>query len=69
MSGERAKSGKKHRKYGRNKRFCDRYKLEGRREKNKAKKEARHVKRMEKQQDKKDECERKITRGHPPARE
>jgi hypothetical protein len=39
-----AKQGKKNRKLGRNKKVCDKYKLEGRREKNKAIRRARHLK-------------------------
>jgi len=38
--------GGKNKKYGRNKLFADRYKREGRYEKNKAKSLARHLKRM-----------------------
>ena len=37
-----AKKTKKHRKHGRNKAFCERYLAEGRREKNKARRQARH---------------------------
>lgn len=39
-----AKGGKKNRKYLRNKPFCERYAKEGRRERNKAKKLKRHMK-------------------------
>ena len=38
------KQGKKNRKHGRNKAFCQQYRLEGRREKNKARKLAKHLK-------------------------
>ena len=34
--GGRPKGGKKNRKYGRNKKFCEKYRNENRREKNKA---------------------------------
>ena len=34
MAGLKAKGGKKNRKYGRMKKFCERYKLEGRKKKN-----------------------------------
>lgn len=40
------KGGKKNRKYGRNKKFCERYRLEGRREKNRKIRLARHLKRF-----------------------
>lgn len=44
MSGtQRAKKTKKHRKYERNKDFCDMYKRTNQREKNKVKKLARHL--------------------------
>jgi len=39
-------SGAKGRKIGRNKQFCEMYRLQGRREKNKALKQARHQKRL-----------------------
>lgn len=45
MAKAKAKGGKKNRKYGRNKKWCERYRAEGRREKNKAAKQARHRKR------------------------
>jgi len=45
MSKAKAKGGKKGRKIGRNKNFCDMYKLQGRREKNKKKRKIRHLKR------------------------
>jgi hypothetical protein len=38
MAGERAKGGKKNRKFGRNSKKCQRYFLENRREKNKKRK-------------------------------
>ena len=41
-----ASAGKKNRKYGRNKLVCEQYQREGRREKNKAAKLARHIKRQ-----------------------
>lgn len=41
MAGEKAKGGKRGRKHGRNKVFCQRYKLEGREDKNREKKVAR----------------------------
>ncbi len=44
MAGSGAKKGGKNRKYGRNKRFCDRYKIEGRETKNRARKMSRHLK-------------------------
>ena len=34
MAGLKASGGKKNRKYGRNKKFCEKYRLENRREKN-----------------------------------
>ena len=48
MAGAKAKGGKKGRKHGRNSAFCQRYQLENRYEKNKAKRQARHVRRVEK---------------------
>lgn len=48
MSGIKAKSGKKNRKHGNNKMFCERYESEGRREKNKARRQATHLRRAEK---------------------
>lgn len=48
MNTQNRKKGKKNRKHGRNKKFCERYRLEGRREKNKARKAIRHAKRMAK---------------------
>ena len=44
------KAGAKGRKIGRNKQFCEMYRLQGRREKNKALKQARHQKRMVRKQ-------------------
>lgn len=44
----KAKGSKKNRKHGNNKKFCERYRAEGRREKNKARKAIRHAKRMAK---------------------
>ncbi len=41
------KGGKRH---GRNKKFCERYRLEGRWEKNKRLKQARHLKRVKRKQ-------------------
>ena len=38
MSGIQAKGGKKNRKFGRNKKFCEQYEIQGRRLKNKLKK-------------------------------
>lgn len=38
------RGGKKNRKWGRNKKFCERYRAEGRREINKAARLARHLK-------------------------
>lgn len=49
MAGNKAKGGKKNRKFGRNKASCERYRKEGRREKNKARKQARHQRRMARQ--------------------
>lgn len=43
MSGERAKGGKKNRKYGRNKKWCEQYKARGMREINKAFRLMRHL--------------------------
>lgn len=42
--GKARRGGKKNRKYGRNKKFCERYRAEGRREKNAAIKAARRAK-------------------------
>lgn len=47
MAGEKAKGGRKNRKYGRNVDFCKKYALEGRRAKNKRKKINRHLKKHE----------------------
>jgi hypothetical protein len=44
--GGKPKGGKKNRKFGRNKKWCERYRAEGRREKNKAKKAARIARRQ-----------------------
>ena len=38
------KKGKKNRKHGRNRKFCERYRAENRRERNKRKKQIRHLK-------------------------
>jgi hypothetical protein len=43
MAGEKAKGGRKNRKYGRNVKFCQKYALENRRAKNKRKKLNRHI--------------------------
>ncbi len=43
MAGTKAKSGKKGRKIGRNKAFCERYRAEGRRLKNKIAKLRSHL--------------------------
>ena len=48
MSGLKAKGSKKGRKIGRNKIKCNRYKLEGRKEKNKARRTARVEARLRK---------------------
>lgn len=42
------KKGKKNRKWGRNKKSCERYRLEERREKNKARKAAKYARHMAK---------------------
>jgi len=44
MAGTKAKGSKKNRKFGRHKAHCARYKAEGRREKNKARKIKKHLK-------------------------
>ncbi len=44
IPGAKHKGGKKNRKWGRNKKFCERYRIEGRRERNKARKAIRHLK-------------------------
>ena len=44
LGKKKAKGGKKGRKIGRNKKFCDMYALTGRRLKNKALRKARHMK-------------------------
>lgn len=43
--GGKPKGGKKNRKYGRNKKWCTKYKLENRKEKNKLLRRLRHLKR------------------------
>lgn len=43
-----AKGGKKNRKHGRNKVFCEKYRSENRRARNKERKRIRHEKRMAK---------------------
>lgn len=48
---KKAKGGKKNRKWGRNKKFCERYRAENRREINKARKTVRHQKRVAKQKE------------------
>lgn len=48
MAGQKAKGGTKNRKYGGNKAFCERYRKEGRREKNKARRLRRHLKKFPK---------------------
>lgn len=45
MGATPKKGGKKNRKHGRNKKSCERYKLEGREAKNKARNVAREAKR------------------------
>lgn len=45
MAGIKAKGGKKNRKHGRNKKSCERYRLEGRAGKNKTRRLKRHAKR------------------------
>ncbi len=47
MSNKTRKGGKKNRKWGRNKVSCERYRREDRRAKNKARKQAKHAKRVE----------------------
>jgi hypothetical protein len=44
MAEKHHKGGKKNRKHGRNKKWCERYRAENRRAKNKAKRLARHLK-------------------------
>jgi len=44
MAGQKAKGSKKNRKFGRHKAHCQRYRIEGRREKNKLKKQKKHEK-------------------------
>lgn len=46
QEGGRKRAGKKNRKHGRNKKFCQRYLLEGREAKNKARKAKREAKRQ-----------------------
>lgn len=46
QGGKARRGGKKNRKHGRNKEFCDRYSREGRRERNKARKLTRHLKKF-----------------------
>lgn len=46
MSGIKAKGGKKNRKYGRNKTWCEAYRKRGQREINKRKKMIKHNKRF-----------------------
>lgn len=45
MASTKQKAGKKNRKHGRNKLFCERYRREGRREKNKAIRLRKHLRR------------------------
>lgn len=45
LGKKKAKGGKKGRKIGRNKKFCDLYALENRRMRNKVRRKARHMKR------------------------
>ncbi len=47
-NGKARKGGKKNRKYGRNKVFCERYRREGREEINRQRRIARHKRRMSK---------------------
>lgn len=42
-TGRKAKSGKKNRKWGRNKAFCERYRREGRQELNRIRRIKRHL--------------------------
>lgn len=44
--GKSRRGGKKNRKHGRNKKFCERYFKEGRRESNKGRKLIRHIKKF-----------------------
>lgn len=46
--GGRPKGGKKNRKYGRNKKFCEKYRNENRREKNKTLRIEREARRLAK---------------------
>lgn len=46
MAEQARKRGKKNRKHGRNKKSCEQYRKTGQREKNKARKHARHLKRL-----------------------
>ena len=50
MAGQKAKGSKKTRKYGRHKKWCERYKFLGRREINKALKLMRHLRKHEDRQ-------------------
>lgn len=45
MAGAKAKGGKKGRKIGRNAKYCERYRIEGREIKNKRRRLRRHLKR------------------------
>jgi hypothetical protein len=45
-SQQRQRRGKKNRKHGRNKKWCERYRARGQEAKNKAKRQARHLKRI-----------------------
>lgn len=44
MAGVKSKGGKKNRKWSRNKLFCAKYRTEGRQQKNKLRRIARHLK-------------------------
>jgi hypothetical protein len=44
MSGIKAKGGKKNRKYGRNRKWCEAYRARGQKEINKARKQKRRAK-------------------------
>ena len=46
MAGEKARGGRKNRKYGRNKKFCERYTIENTRIRNKRVKLKRHLRRQ-----------------------
>ena len=60
-SGKARRGGKKNRKHGRNKKFCERYLKEGRRETNKVRKLVRHTKKFPNDQ----EAVRLLEKGRP----